>query len=344
MAHNNYIKPGGIWPLFTLLTSGIMATVDALLYKALNADDGGTWSPSAVITLGGAGLTVTGPFTANNASITIGSGKTLTIASGGTFITALGSTTTLNGDGTLSGSLAVDGDITIQSGGLIDVEVGGAIDLSGGLTLFGEIIAKTGSLIVLEAGSELFSSADFWFSNSTNPKFQPARSWGRESLRVAHTTYTTGSGPTNPIVWQAQSGGSGQNANALQTADLDRLAEFWIQFDALPPNGELTQVEITTRGLMSANGMVLPKYRIIRWRGNGTPSNLSVLTDDDHTDWANFVAANVTTTIAVSGGTHTVDSSYNYGLLVQCAYYSIATGSALYLACKASGTLEEWGV
>jgi hypothetical protein len=77
--HFQYVRPGGLWGLFTLLTSAAVQLIDQQLFKAINGDDGGTWAPTSVITLGGAGVHVTGPLVADNLSGHVTSGNMLTV-------------------------------------------------------------------------------------------------------------------------------------------------------------------------------------------------------------------------------------------------------------------------
>jgi len=342
MAHNSYIKPGGVWPFFTLVTQAIMEAIDAGIYKAINGDDGGTWAPAAAITIGGAGLNVTGPCTIAEGDIVIPNGKTLTIENGGTFLTEAGSVTTLNGDATLSAELSVEsgGSIVLRSGSFLEQKAGGAVDLKGGVTLYtgAALTMQTGATATLAAGSTLISNGDFYFGNGTNPKFDP-RNWNRESMSIVSMQYESlAVGPANPVAWY-DTALPGQSANAIRTRDADRVYEFWIQYHNLPPGGVLTQATIESRGITSTSGMVLPRYQIIRWRGNAAPENLSSLTTDVHTDYTDFTATAKVTTIAVTGGTHKIDPAYNYGIRVQPSYYaSIASGQMGILATGMSGT------
>lgn len=59
MAH--LVKVHSSWSGVTDLLPVDLEALDANLFVAVNGDDGGTWAPSAVITIGGSGLTVTGP-------------------------------------------------------------------------------------------------------------------------------------------------------------------------------------------------------------------------------------------------------------------------------------------
>ena len=84
MPHNDYLKPGGVWGLFSVFTSSLAAAMDQYLYQSINGDLGGVWAPIGVITIGGLGVQVLGPFAATDAQITIPSGKFLSCLAGST--------------------------------------------------------------------------------------------------------------------------------------------------------------------------------------------------------------------------------------------------------------------
>lgn len=61
MGHFARVRAPGAWISLGPLHAAECETFDADLFKALNADDGGSWAPAAQIVLGGAGLKVNGP-------------------------------------------------------------------------------------------------------------------------------------------------------------------------------------------------------------------------------------------------------------------------------------------
>lgn len=61
MAHNTRIRSGGLWITGSTITQDELEQLDQAQYEAINGDDGGTWAPAAVITIGGSGVTITGP-------------------------------------------------------------------------------------------------------------------------------------------------------------------------------------------------------------------------------------------------------------------------------------------
>lgn len=58
MAHNAYVRPGGIFNFGIPVTHGEFTLFDQYQFKNINGDDGGTWAPSSPILIGGAGLSV----------------------------------------------------------------------------------------------------------------------------------------------------------------------------------------------------------------------------------------------------------------------------------------------
>lgn len=144
MAHFNYIKSGGVWGLFSLLTSGIMSTIDKTLYKCVNGDEGGTWAPhlpgSSIptpIVIGGDGLQVLGPFLATNAQITVPGGNTIIFQSNAGLLLQ-------------SGSLAfLSGTMTVEAGGVISTVDTGVITIT---NIGGLVVTSTGEAWVNPGG------------------------------------------------------------------------------------------------------------------------------------------------------------------------------------------------
>jgi hypothetical protein len=124
MAHFDYIKPGGVWGLLSLLSSAIMQEIDRRIYKTINGDEGGVWAPSSMIIIGGQGLGVSGPFGADDANIDIKNGKSIDVESGGTIDCQAGSIVDLAGTVTLTGTLDIDATATVNSEGTVNVTDG----------------------------------------------------------------------------------------------------------------------------------------------------------------------------------------------------------------------------
>lgn len=61
MTHFARTQNDATWVNGYTVTPADLADLDAKTFKAINGDDGGTWTPSAVISIAGSGLRVTGP-------------------------------------------------------------------------------------------------------------------------------------------------------------------------------------------------------------------------------------------------------------------------------------------
>ena len=211
MAHNNYLKSGGIWSLFSLLTSGLMSTLDKTLYKTINGDEGGVWAPhlpgSSIptpIVIGGDGLQVLGPFLATDAEITITPGKFLTVDAGANLNILTGGFFNLAGLGTITGNLITNAGGTIQIATVGGLQIlanaeqwvmpQGVIRLKAGPVFFGPaILLEQGSALTLQGtGTGLGQLA---FVNSTNASWLfssgTTLTWGGLSSAVFAATSTT---------------------------------------------------------------------------------------------------------------------------------------------------------
>lgn len=133
MSNNLRIRPVGFWTFNSSVSPSEFETIDAQLAGSI-AGSGGTYAPSSVLTIGGSGLTVSGPLNASDgqvidvkSSLTISLGATLQLTgnqvvnsgaivgfTGGSFLTlSSGSTFTMN-----SGSTASIAATTTMSGAL----------------------------------------------------------------------------------------------------------------------------------------------------------------------------------------------------------------------------------
>jgi hypothetical protein len=61
MSHFAYFYAGGVINPNTVLPHDFFTHLEQNLFKAINGDDGGTWAPGAAITIGGAGIVISGP-------------------------------------------------------------------------------------------------------------------------------------------------------------------------------------------------------------------------------------------------------------------------------------------
>lgn len=166
MAHFDYLKPGGVWSLLSLLSSSIMAEIDRRIYKSINGDEGGVWAPNPTpIIIGGLGLQVTGPLVADDASITIKSGNFLTVESGGTVAFQSGSTITIAGATTISGPVTFTNASVVSSAA--------AITLTGGsLTITSPAVLTINTAATLNGTMTVGGGAGIGIANTGNVTWQ----------------------------------------------------------------------------------------------------------------------------------------------------------------------------
>lgn len=62
MAHLQRRRTDAAWERGRPVTGADMAFIDENTYKALNGDDGGSWTPSGLVTIGGSGVGIVGPW------------------------------------------------------------------------------------------------------------------------------------------------------------------------------------------------------------------------------------------------------------------------------------------
>lgn len=166
MSHFSFTRPGGVWSSFSDLLSGEMADIDAKTFKAINGDDGGTWAPSSVITVGGQGLDVTGSFRSDGAFDVFGNDP---IFHNNLFVEGLFQATgtfTLFGGGTIgttsSDALTVNAKSTFAS---ISTFNGNAI-LNGHVTLAHNVSIGSSPADLLSVAAESQFSTDATFSST----------------------------------------------------------------------------------------------------------------------------------------------------------------------------------
>ncbi len=172
MSHFVNVRAGAVWAGTSDLLSAEMAVFDTQLFKAINGDGGGTWAPSAVITIGGSGMDVTGPFTAANIGTSTLSG-TLGVASGGAVVWANGSngvvlsgaTVTILGDLQISAAGAGNNQLTILTGAFLVADASSHVVFNSkpkcnlGLELaVGTLQAKTGTSIQVDSGATVVNN------------------------------------------------------------------------------------------------------------------------------------------------------------------------------------------
>ena len=152
MAHNAYIRALGVWPASSVLTSVEGLAVTGLL----DADD-------ADITIGhGRFLTVLGTSGGALGTVTVEAGALVTLG-GTTNISATGTMHVLTGGGKIvvdsGGALEVNGAtaLTIKAGATVTQEAGSTIDLSGqnNVKTGGFLTVRTGGTLSAETGTTI---------------------------------------------------------------------------------------------------------------------------------------------------------------------------------------------
>ncbi len=169
MAHNSRIRAPGLWVLGSVIDPAEMEAFDAAQYAEINGDAGGTWAPAAAIIIGGNGLHVTGSFTADNADITITTGRYCTINSGAHVLGAAGSIVVWSGTNTYSaattlvtfGTWTFDADATLHLNGATQMSATGTL-----VTALGSGINIGGALTVLSGGVATVASGGLLHLNS----------------------------------------------------------------------------------------------------------------------------------------------------------------------------------
>jgi len=149
MAHSSYIRGSlGAWGIASALTPAELWAFDQAQYKAINGDDGGTWAPSAAITIGGSGLALSGANHSVSGTLTVSSGGFLTVASGA--------------------DLSVAGDLAVNAGGSMVVNTGATLDI------FGAVDIESGSVVEWKSGSEseFESGSEAIWESGSNAKWE----------------------------------------------------------------------------------------------------------------------------------------------------------------------------
>lgn len=109
MAHNSYIRGSvAAWATASVVTDSEFWALDQSQFKSINGDDGGTWAPTATITIGGAGLTIGSTLASSGASLSGTWGGSPVLSGSPTFSgnPIFSSAVAFTGTPTISGTLA----------------------------------------------------------------------------------------------------------------------------------------------------------------------------------------------------------------------------------------------
>lgn len=172
------------WAFGELLTSTQMNTIDLNQSRALDGNAGGTYTPSAAVDIGNAGLKLTGTghvipasgqlTVQNNGDIVVNSGGQVSWQSGADLLVLAGATLALSGLMTIptGGAILGDAGSTVSLNGTINAPL--RLASTGRLRLRTSAVADTNLTItpqsfdVYYAGTTTLSSARVWQIDDTN--------------------------------------------------------------------------------------------------------------------------------------------------------------------------------
>lgn len=132
MSHNSFVRQLGVWNAFQPVLHGEFAAFDLSQFKSINGDDGGTWAPAAVITIGGHGLSVVGQFSASGTANFVNIVASGGIATSGSADIESSRDVISDRDTLVNRNLSVGGTATFSgSAGFQNVVVNGVFGVSG---------------------------------------------------------------------------------------------------------------------------------------------------------------------------------------------------------------------
>lgn len=230
-------NPGG-WSIYELLTSDQANHLQGELLKAIDGQDGGTYTllddlvfagvgevqvesllrmiaGSSVVADSGSSVTVDGELilsvadgaslsgaltVTNTGSVTVAAGGELILQDGADATIELGATLTVDDGGLidLDGAMTVGGAITVLSGGAITVDTFGIIEIDNGGDL---IVRNLGDMLVETGGQVTFESgAELAIANPEDVTIDDASVVFRVDLTPAQITETGGVPDFRPFV------------------------------------------------------------------------------------------------------------------------------------------------
>jgi hypothetical protein len=199
----------GFWTFGSAVLPGEFEHIDDYAY-AIDGKAGGTYAPTGLITIGGLGLTVSGPFIASdadtidvNGALTINGGAQLNLNDN--MVVGTGAVV-----GFTSGSfLTVSNGATVTFNAGSTVTFGGAISFTAGVTLSGAVtMTATGSLTTAVGSSVTFNGS---LAASTNASFTNGITVTRTSANTSAVT-ATGNGIGSGINCTGGASGPGMTA------------------------------------------------------------------------------------------------------------------------------------
>jgi hypothetical protein len=265
MPHNSRIRSGGLWVTGSTITQDELEQLDQAQYEAINGDDGGTWAPAAVITIGGSGLTVTGParlsdviaatWNAGGTATLTGSGTTMTFDNSALLVVTDDAEFRLNrsGDYLLRAynagtgqKLHLYGDMWVKSGAVLAVKSGGVLSTEAGSTIvavgdagfFAGVNFDAASTITQEAGSTMDLDGTITVDNFTLSGTNKVKLASRSITRACELTPTA-----DPTEWLCDTVSGTGKWFALGNA-----AEILTQPIHIPHGATITGVSVYVQG------------------------------------------------------------------------------------------------
>lgn len=270
-----------------VITETELNALDVFTSESVNGDQGGTWAPVTPIVFGGAGLDVSGPFSANDATaITINATGTLS-APAGALISVLGNA--VFGAGAIA---------LWQSGAFLTVNIGATFTMGGTMNASGTINANG---ILNMAGTPRVTGA-------TSLGISPARVYQR--ARVSILEIDTGT-------WQRSTPESESwPLVALQAAFTTGLVPEQIGYDVDVADGAtITSVNVAVKGGGAAHTPANPP--IVRLHKIELATGVQTLIGSQ-TDTAVGAAYVVNHDITISGLSEVADrTTYQYVVRIQ---------------------------
>lgn len=185
MAAFTYVRGSLVaWQADPAVTADEFWKLDWQLRNALNAVDGGTWAPTAVITIGGDGMTITGQFNASNVGSMVVQGDLE--VDGGT-LSLIGSV--FDADAASTFAVDCDADFNGQANFLGIAEFADKLNVLSGC----DFSVKTGGTFTIETGVTAQSDSAITLNKALirNSSEGRSRSTSR-SLKSTNTNQTAG--------------------------------------------------------------------------------------------------------------------------------------------------------
>jgi hypothetical protein len=259
------IRSSGLWITGSTITTDELEQLDANLYAAINGDAGGTWAPSSLITIGGSGMTVSGPLRGSDIiAATWNAGGLATFTGSGTIATFDNSallTVTDDAEFRLNRSgdyllraynagtgqkLHLYGDFWVKSGAVVAVKSGGVLSTEAGSTLavvgdagfFAGVNFDAACAITQEAGSTMDLDGAITVDDFTMTGTNKVKLASRSITRACELTPTA-----DPTEWICNNISGTGNWYSLGTA-----AEVLTQPVHTPFGATITGVSVYVQG------------------------------------------------------------------------------------------------